>query len=319
MKINITNAGDVKPDFAKVKDVWAKMLYKYYDDKGDLEKQYMEGVNCPYCNNSSNVDSFKLNGFMHVKCSECLSVYVTPRLKPEYIDKLYSDTYYSEMFTKSMIPVFEKRKKLIGESKYKQVLDFSVEKGSVLDIGAGIGEVIDVFKDNGWDCDIVELNPAAIEWLKKRGHNVNEVHFEEFEVDKKYDVVMAWGVVEHVLDPLDFLKRAYKLVKPGGVFISEVPHGNSMLVDYCRMSGKDPERILQGEQHIMLYSIDAYTQIHKKAGFKLEKIKTNGLDFSTILKINNESLSDKLIFSLQKLVDENKYGDLLRGFWRKPF
>ena len=29
---------------------------------------------------------------------------------------------------------------------------------------------------------------------------------------------MAWNVIEHVLDPKDFVK-AYELLKPGGIFV----------------------------------------------------------------------------------------------------
>lgn len=319
MKNVIINASDVKPDFNKVKVIWAKMLSEYYDENGELKDKYVERVNCPYCQSKESGNKFKLNGFVHVTCNSCSSVYVTPRLRPKYIDKLYSDAYYSEMFVKSMIPVFEKRKKLIGENKYRQIIQYSVPKGRVLDIGCGVGEVIDVFKDHEWECDVVELNPAAINWLESRGHNVSKVHFEDYESDKKYDVIMAWGVVEHVLDPKGFLKKAFELLKPGGIFVTEVPNGNSMLVDYCRDSGKDPERILQGEQHIMLYSIFAYTQLHKNAGFQEIAIKTNGLDFSTILKINNAELDSDLVFSIQALIDSKNYGDLLRGFWKKPF
>ena len=78
-----------------------------------------------------------------------------------------------------------------------------------------------------------EINPAAIKWLESRGHNVHEVKFAEFLNNNKYDVIMAWNVIEHVLDPKDFVKKAYELLKPGGILTSEVPNGNSLLVDYC--------------------------------------------------------------------------------------
>ena len=317
MKEIIINASDVKPNFNLVKTAWAKMLGGYYKENGDLDEKYMEKVSCPHCNNNEYKGKFKLNGFVHVTCTSCSSVYVTPRLRTQYIDKLYSDSYYSEMFTKSMIPVFEKRKKLIGENKFKQIMQYSEPIGRVLDIGCGIGEVIDVFKDHQWDCNVVELNPAAISWLEGRGHNVSNIHFGDYESDKKYDIIMAWNVIEHVLDPKGFLKKAFELLKPGGLFVSEVPHGNSMLIDYCRDSGKDPERILQGEQHIMLYSIPAYMELHKNAGFEEITVRTNGLDFSTISKINNLEVDSNLVSSMQTLIDSKNYGDLLRGFWRK--
>ncbi|MBI9033208.1 MAG: class I SAM-dependent methyltransferase [Bacteroidales bacterium] len=313
----ILQAGDVKPNFTDVKGVWAKLLVEYFNPAGELLPQYTEMVSCPHCNSESYIQEFTLNGFRHVKCVNCSSVYVNPRLRPQYIDLLYSDDYYSEMFTQSMIPFFNKRKELIGKSKYNQVVNYSGSKGSVLDVGCGIGEVIDVFRDNHWDCDVIEFNPAAVAWLEKKGYTVSKEHFNDYSTNKKYDVVMAWGVVEHVLDPQVFLQKAFDLLKPGGVFVSEVPHGNAMLIDYCRNTGKDPQRILQGEQHIMLYSIDAYKEIHKNAGFEEIEVKTNGLDISTILNINNERLPSELISHMQTVIDKKNYGDLLRGFWRK--
>lgn len=313
----ILDASDVKPDFANVKDVWAKLLNKYFDESGKLLPNYIEKVNCPHCNTGNYNQEFTLNGFRHVKCINCFSVYVNPRLRAKYIDLLYSGDYYSEMYAKSMISVFDKRKELIGKGKYNQVCQYSVEKGSVLDVGCGIGEVIDVFKDNLWDCDVIEFNPAAVNWLEKKGYEVYKEHFNDYSTDKKYDVIMAWGVVEHVLDPQKFLKKAFELLKPGGIFASEVPHGNAMLVDYCRNTGRDPERILQGEQHIMLYSVEAYKEIHTRAGFQEIEVKTNGLDISTILNINNTKLPPNLIGQMQTVLDKKNYGDLLRGFWKK--
>ncbi len=128
---------------------------------------------------------------------------------------------------------------------------------------------------------------------------------------------MAWNVVEHVTNPKEFIQKAYDLLRPGGLFVSEVPHGNSMLIDYCRSSGMDPLRILQGEQHIMLYSITAYKELHQMCGFKSTLIQTNGLDVGTIFDCSNLNVPRDVISLIQELVDSKLYGDLLRGFWIK--
>jgi cyclopropane fatty-acyl-phospholipid synthase-like methyltransferase len=128
---------------------------------------------------------------------------------------------------------------------------------------------------------------------------------------------MAWGVVEHVPNQELFLKKVNSLLKPGGIFVSEVPHGNSLLVDYTRKTGIDPERIIMGEQDIVLFSIEAYRGLHTNAGLHQLHLQTNGLDFSTILNLNGASLDDVIIEKIQDIIDEKLYGDLLRGFWTK--
>lgn len=313
----VVNAVDVKPNFDELKTIWSKMLAQFFDQNGVLKPEYSKGVNCPHCKSSSVAKAFNLNGFNHVECTECETLYVTPRLKDSAIEELYSDEFYSEFYQNSMLPAFELRKEKIGKRKFNQIMEYSkVKKGKVLDIGCGIGEVSDVFLDNGWDTHVTEMNPRAYQWLKTRSHK-DTFHgtFDDFQTAQKFDVVMAWGVVEHVVDPHQFLSKVKSLLKPGGVFVSEVPHGNCLLVDYSRNTGRDPERILMGEQHIVLYSKKAYEQIHVKAGFSPLHVQTNGLDFSTILKINNQKLDDSIILDVQQALDEQYYGDLLRGFW----
>ncbi|TQE84045.1 bifunctional 2-polyprenyl-6-hydroxyphenol methylase/3-demethylubiquinol 3-O-methyltransferase UbiG [Leptospira noguchii] len=316
----ILRSAEIKPDFDGLKNKWEEMLSKYYLDSRTLNSKYTLETNCPFCDSKKVDQSFNLNGFHHNICVECKTLYVSPRLSNVYIEELYNDEYYSEMYTRSMLPIFEKRKQLIGRRKYIQTINHYGDKpkGNVLDIGAGIGEVTDVFREEGWESYAIEMNKVAVSWLQTRKHKeVFHGPLEEYKTSQKFDIVMAWGVVEHVLDPNTFLKRVYELLNPGGLFVSEVPHGQSLLVDVSRKTGMDPKRILMGEQHIVLYSTDAYKSLHERNGFKKIHIQTNGLDVDTIFRVNNITISDEILASMQESIDEKLYGDLLRGFWRK--
>ena len=324
MKNKITAPEQVKPNFIKVKERWKSLLDKYYNHEGGLSSNHTIDVDCPHCASTSRKNSFELNSFQHHICVDCKCVYVSPRLNNAALEELYADKYYSEMYNKSMIPFFDKRKELIGQSKYNQVIDSinsvrenKAESLRVLDIGAGIGEVISVFDDNGHDCEAIEVNTVAIEQLKNLGIKVFDDSFYNYNSKDKFDIIMAWGVVEHITDPTLFLDKVYSLLSPSGVFVSEVPHSESVLVDYCQKTGKDPLRILQGEQHIILYSTQAYSEIHERSGLKPYHIQTNGLDISTIFSINDEDIDQDIKADIQSSVDSLMKGDLLRGFWFK--
>ena len=79
----------------------------------------------------------------------------------------------------------------------------------------------------------------------------------------------------------------------------------------------DPKRILMGEQHIVLYSTQAYIDLHERNGFELIHLQTNGLYISTTFKELGINIEDDFLSSMQECIDEKLYGDLLRGFWRK--
>jgi 2-polyprenyl-3-methyl-5-hydroxy-6-metoxy-1,4-benzoquinol methylase len=317
----ILKADLIKPKYDAVKAIWASMLNEYYTD-GRLNPDYTITVACPFCKSTKTLAPFSINGFNHVTCLDCSVVYVTPRLKDEYLEKLYNNKYYSEIYAKSMIPAFDVRKRMIGGRKTDQTLKHLATSKTgpldVLDIGCGIGEVIDVFKDRGHRCTAIEVNPIAVEWLDKNGISVFADTFHRFPEEKKFDVIMAWGVIEHVVDPHAFVKKVQRQLKPGGVFASEVPNGQCLTVDYARETGKDPARIIMGEQHIILYSMKAYESLHQNAGLEKIHTQTNGLDVETVLKLNNERLNDSVILEMQRCIDAYGKGDLIRGFWRKP-
>jgi SAM-dependent methyltransferase len=316
----VVRADNVKPNYEELKVRWAQLLSKYYLRENELDPAYLVAVPCAYCASEKISSSFNLNGFVHNRCLDCETLYVSPRLNDRSIEELYSDEYYNEVYTRSMLPVFEKRKALIGVSKFKQVLEHwgGDQIGKVLDIGAGVGEVTGVFKDNGWETHAIEMNPVAVDWLAKQGHDkVFHGMLNDYVEDVKFDIIMAWGVVEHVTDPDAFLENVNSLLKPGGLFVSEVPHGNCLLVDMTEKTGMDPKRILMGEQHIVLYSIKAYCELHKRNGFENCYLQTNGLDVDTICKEGKVDFPDLMLASMQECIDEKLYGDLLRGFWKK--
>ena len=316
----ILRADEIKADFEALKIRWDQMLSKYFLNPETIDEKYTIEIPCPHCDSSMIDESFLLNGFWHKTCSKCKTLYVSPRLNDACIEELYSDDYYSGFYAKSMLPLFETRKEKIGRRKFAQsVLHWGGDKpGRVLDIGAGIGEVTDVFHEQGWLSHATEMNSVAADWLNQRGfEEVFHGPLDTYVTDNKFDVAMAWGVVEHVIDPDAFLQQVFELLKPGGLFVSEVPHGQSLLIDYSRKTGMDPKRILMGEQHIVLYSTDAYVALHERNGFKKVHLQTNGLDVSTIFKECGENISDDVLAPFQACVDEKNYGDVLRGFWRK--
>lgn len=100
----IIRADDIKGDFENLKTRWNQMLRKYFVSEQTLDDKYTMETPCPHCNSISIIANFLLNGFWHRTCEKCKTIYVSPRLKNDFILELYADEYYSEFYTRSMLP-----------------------------------------------------------------------------------------------------------------------------------------------------------------------------------------------------------------------
>lgn len=100
----------------------------------------------------------------------------------------------------------------------------------VLEVGCGKG-VFKSFLDESVSYRGLEFNQVAIDKAKSQGLDVTsqpiEIHAEEH--PDEYDVVCHFQVLEHVSDPIGFLRACVKTLKPGGKLIVAVPAEDSFL------------------------------------------------------------------------------------------
>jgi len=245
-------------------------------------------------------------------------VYVSPRLKNSIVDSLYNEQPYTEFYKIKLIPSVDYRRNVLAVNKYNQIAQYFNKPGKVLDIGSGLGEVLSVFQENGWDCTGIEFNEFAANYSNQTfGLNIINKSIYDFDSSDKYEVIMLWGVLEHFYEPLQILKKVNELLTDTGILLLEVPSADSVLVRCYERTQKTVDRIIEGDRHIMLFSIQSFIEMPEKAGFYPVEIKSNGLDISTLnrLELNNK-LELTQVNELQGLLDSSLQGDLLRGFFR---
>lgn len=90
-------------------------------------------------------------------------------------------------------------------------------RGRLLDVGCGRGDLLAVLQDEGWQAFGVEPSQQGAAAARARGIQVRCSRFEEHDDDEQYDVVVFSGVLEHLHDPLDSLRRARRVLSPGGL------------------------------------------------------------------------------------------------------
>lgn len=96
-------------------------------------------------------------------------------------------------------------------------------KLSILDIGCGGGLVCEPMARMGAKITGIDADHGAIFTAKshadEQGLEIEYLCGTAEDLGKKYDVVLALEVIEHVSDPAEFVKTVAGLVKPGGIVI----------------------------------------------------------------------------------------------------
>jgi len=104
---------------------------------------------------------------------------------------------------------------------------------------------------------------------------IADIHFDLHHIpleDQRFDVVFCNHVMEHVDDPIQCMKEIYRVMKPGGWAIMQVPQDMSRELTYEDPSITSPEereKHFWQKDHVRLFGRD-YPQWLEKAGFTVD-------------------------------------------------
>ncbi|MBI9015962.1 MAG: class I SAM-dependent methyltransferase [Phycisphaerae bacterium] len=176
---------------------------------------------CPLCNSTANHKLFATNGYDMLACDNCELMFISPfpqsekqRFQQVAANKLaditvidpehYSiarEIYYQELFP-LVKPAFQKAK-------------------SLLDIGCGTGHLLTLAKQCGIkQCDGLELNTARATYAREHtGCDIIEKPIEEFQTDKKYDVITLIDVLSHIYSYDKLFVAVKSLLNANGLFV----------------------------------------------------------------------------------------------------
>ena len=115
---------------------------------------------------------------------------------------------------------------------------------------------------------LVEPQPLG---LNLPGVEVVEGSFASVELDQPVDVLVAFEVMEHLVDPGLFLAMVHRCVVPGGVVILTMPNGRGFEVEVLRERSSSVPF-----DHVRLYNPESLELLLRRYGFETLEISTPG-------------------------------------------
>lgn len=93
-------------------------------------------------------------------------------------------------------------------------------KGRTLDIGCGIGDMVQFRPDTVG----VDINPEVVKWCASQGLPVHLMACDQLPFqDHTFDSVLMDNVLEHIAHPAPLLREASRILRPGGRLVVGVP------------------------------------------------------------------------------------------------
>ncbi|MBP7774629.1 class I SAM-dependent methyltransferase [Candidatus Woesebacteria bacterium] len=146
------------------------------------------------------------------------------------------------------------RKKLITSLK---------KSGSLLEIGSGEGYLLALL-ENTFKTTGIEISDYAAQYSQKivKTSAVLNTPIENLNLGtKKFDVILAFNVFEHMLDPYTEIKKIAAALKKDGVLIGSVPNNHGLVGSLFTQLTNYIDRT-----HVATYRTETRLRLFSKAG-----------------------------------------------------
>mgnify|MGYP003956005253 FL=1 len=263
---------------------------------------------CPICNSKkikkiNNIQSKikEINGFFDMmQCKNCLH---------RCLSKLPTDSFLTNLYKKgSHLLCYDEGEKLqeyntFVKKNFKQITPYDdhwilkyidiKKRGKYFELGPGLCGMYKTFYSQGWNCQ--GLEPRSI--IKAPGikRKINQII-------GKVDIIVAFDVLEHVTDPLKYLKLLNTKLKKGGKIFLTFPNAESFKSKIL----KDKWSMVAPLGHVNFFSKKSVKIMFMKSGFETLILK----DFSLVdprrlvrnlLKLPFKCLKDIILLKFNSL------------------
>jgi 2-polyprenyl-3-methyl-5-hydroxy-6-metoxy-1,4-benzoquinol methylase len=145
-------------------------------------------------------------------------------------------------------------------------------RGPLLDVGCGVGVMVRLLRDLGWDAEGIDLDPAAVAVARAGGLRARVGTLADAGLaERDFAAVTSSHVIEHVPDPELFLRQCLRVTRAGGRLALTTPNAASLghRVFGPRWRGLEPPR------HLQIFTAASLARLARKAGYEDVHVKSS--------------------------------------------
>ena len=186
---------------------------------------------CQICNGPT-MQVFSVGQFPLYRCRDCGLEGLSPQPDNQFLDEIYGEDYFLGSRDADATRLMARMKGLTAEN-YLRILNQKLENDSprLIEIGCGGGEFLEKAMASGFDVAGVEISSNAVQSANRKLGIPRVVEGDLLDVDLNslgvFDCCVLLDVIEHVRNPLPYLKKVRSLLGNNGICFIVTPSLNS--------------------------------------------------------------------------------------------
>jgi SAM-dependent methyltransferase len=235
--------------------------------EADVRDESVESF-CRVCGTSVGAErqiQARPEGWRYGQCGNCGTWSLNPMPDGEALGAYYNQSYtvppeaYARRVAEQAPPIL------------RELAERFPGRGKLLEVGCSYGFFLDAAQQDGWGVTGIELDDRAVKYgREKLGLEIfaGSLESEIGRLQPPYDAIVTFHVIEHLQDPVGFLRQCRKLLREGGVLMLKTPNVASWI---AKRTGAYWEWLCP-PAHIHLFSSGNLDIALQRSGFRVQRI-----------------------------------------------